>query len=229
MLSQRFRVFAVGVALCSGTAVYGQTPSFHPDLKFEGSLLTGWQSLGQATWRAENGEVIANSGKGEGWLVLDKSYQDTGLYLSFRCEGDCDTGVLLRAKKTAGGMKGVFLSIKGSELAAYNLTLDAAGKEVHREKLEAAGGQIRFAPPPLSGAAAGRAPRGMPPLRSGPVGVTLPMERPKPGLKDGEWNDVEVLLDADILRAFFDDGSAQVSVATGEMSSYGPIALYAGG
>jgi hypothetical protein len=231
MLSQRFNVFAVGLALCFGVALYGQTPSFTPDSTFQGSSLTGWKTLGHAAWRAENGEVIANSNgsKGEGWLVLDKSYQDTGLDLSFRCEGDCDTGVLLRAEKTADGMKGVFLSIKGNELAAYNLTLDAAGKEIHREKLGAAGGQIRFAPPPPSGPASDRVPRAISPPLSGPAGVTLPLARPTPGLKQGEWNDVEILLDADILRAFFDDGSAQVSVATGEMDSYGPIALYAGG
>jgi hypothetical protein len=230
MFSQRFHALAVSLALCSGAALFSQTPSFTPDSTFQGSSLTGWQTVGYAEWRAEKGEVIANSGgrKGDGWLVLDKSYQDTGLYLSFRCKGDCDTGVLLRAEKTAGGIKGVFLSIKGNELAAYNLTLDAAGREIHREKLAAAGGQIRFAPPPPSGSGPERAPRVIPPLRSGPPGVTLPLAKPTPGLKQGEWNEVEILLDADILRAFFDDGSAQLSVATGEMNSYGPIALYAG-
>src|SRR5580698_1979093 len=117
MFSQRSYLFVVGLALCTSAALYGQTPSFTPDSTFQGSSLTDWRTMGHATWHAENGEVVANSGgsKGEGWLVLNKSYQDTGLYLSFRCEGDCDTGVLLRAEKTADGMKGVFLSIKGSE------------------------------------------------------------------------------------------------------------------
>jgi hypothetical protein len=83
MLSQRFHVLAVGLALCSGAALYGQTPSFTPDSMFQGSGLTGWKTLGHAAWLAENGEVIANSsgGKGEGWLVLNKSYQNAGLYL----------------------------------------------------------------------------------------------------------------------------------------------------
>ncbi|MEO8736165.1 MAG: FG-GAP-like repeat-containing protein [Edaphobacter sp.] len=230
MFAHRYYALAASLVLCFSPALNGQAPSFTPDSMFQGSSLTGWHTLGQAGWRAENGDVIANASanKGDGWLVLDHSYQDTGVYLSFRCEGDCDTGVLLRAEKTKDGMKGVFLEIKGGELAAYNLTLDAAGKEIHREKLLPAGGQIRFAPPPPSPSAA-RTPRRMPPIVSAPAGVTLPLERPTPGLKKGEWNDVEILLDADILRAFFDDGSAQVSVATEGMDAYGPIALYAGG
>ena len=56
----------------------------------------------------------------------------------------------------------------------------------------------------------------------------MPMEQPKPGLKKDDWNDVEVLLDADIVRAFFDDGGGAVSAATEDMRSYGPLALYVG-
>lgn len=227
----RSSILAASLVLYPAIAVHGQSPSFTPDSTFRGSSLANWQILGQADWQAKNGEIAANTGtnKGTGWLVFDRSFQDTGVYLSFRCQGDCDTGVLLRAEKTKDGMKGVFLSIKGSELAAYNVTLDAAGKEIQREKLRLAGGQIRFAPPPPSPSAEARPPFRMPPPISGPAGVTLPLERPIPGLKQGDWNDVEILLDADILRAFFGAGNAQVSAATEEMDSYGPIALYAGG
>lgn len=231
MLSYRSCVLAASLIFASHTVLHGQAPSFTPDSTFHGSSLTGWHTLGQAGWSANNGEIVANSGakKGDGWLVFDHSYQDTGVYLSFHCEGDCDTGVLLRAEKTADGLTGVLLEIKGGDLEAYKVTLDSAGKEIHREKLPPAGGQIRFAPPAPSSSAAPPAPRMRPQIPGPPPGVTMPLERPTPGLKKGEWNDVEILLDADILRAFFDDGSAQVSVATEGMDAYGPIALYAGG
>ena len=48
------------------------------------------------------------------------------------------------------------------------------------------------------------------------------------GIREGEWNEIELLLDADILRAFMNDGGGYASVATEEMNGYGPIALYVG-
>jgi hypothetical protein len=58
--------------------------------------------------------------------------------------------------------------------------------------------------------------------------VTIPITRPIQGIRQGEWNEIEPLLDANILRAFLNDGGGQASVATEEMSGYGPIALYVG-
>ena len=217
--------------LTSGITAKTQTPSFTPDGTFQGSSLAGWHTIGQAAWSAANGVVTGDGGNGHGagWLMLDHSFQDTGLYAQFRCQGDCDTGVLLRAHKTDKGTEGVFVSIKGEELAAYHLTLDADGKEVERNKLRLAGGQIRFAPPPPDPSSASSGPpRALPAPRNGPPGVTMPIEHVKPGLKKDDWNDVEVLLDADIVRAFFDDGSGAVSAATEDMKSYGPLALYTG-
>ena len=52
-------------------------PTFRPDVVFKGSALTGWTPLGQADWRAQNGEIIGTPKQpGGGWLVLNKSYQD---------------------------------------------------------------------------------------------------------------------------------------------------------
>ena len=58
--------------------------------------------------------------------------------------------------------------------------------------------------------------------------MTIPIARPQQGIRDGEWNEIELLLDADILRAFMNDGGGYASVATEEMNGYGPIALYVG-
>jgi hypothetical protein len=36
-------------------------PTFRPDVVFRGSALTGWTPLGDADWRAQNGEIIGTS------------------------------------------------------------------------------------------------------------------------------------------------------------------------
>jgi Domain of Unknown Function (DUF1080)/FG-GAP-like repeat len=207
----------------------GQTPSFAPDKTFQGSNLDGWHTVGNAKWQANNGVIDADgrAGNASGWLFLDHPYQDTGLYAAFRCEGACDTGILLRAEKSGGSTQGLFLSIKGKDAAAYRITLDQTGNEIAREKLRSAGGLIRFAPPPPS-PADGPVPPLRRPTSPAPPGVTLPLAMPARGLKENDWNDVEVLLDADILRAFFDDGSAQVSTATDNTEGFGPFALHVG-
>src|SRR5947209_267774 len=92
-----------------GSPAVLQGPSFVPDSTFQGSTLGGWHVLGQADWTARNGELIGKGIAGAGWLVLDHAYQDTGFYAGFRCNGVCDTGVLVRATKTEGGMRGTFL------------------------------------------------------------------------------------------------------------------------
>ena len=91
---------AISVALAASPAV------FVPDATFHGSSLAGWHTLGQAKWRAENGEIVGTPGDGGGWLVLDQSYQDVGFFTSFRCASGCKTGVLLRAEKTPTGNEG---------------------------------------------------------------------------------------------------------------------------
>jgi hypothetical protein len=211
--------------LLPAVAASAQSPSFTPDGTFQASSLTGWTPEGDAKWTASNGEI---TGSGNGLLLFDKPTQDTGVYLQFRCDESCNAGILFRVQKTASGTTGLLLSIQQQELAAYRVTLDRSGKETERKKLRLAGGQIRFAPPaPPDGAPARPFRRPEPPPM--PNGVAAPLEHPKPGLRQGEWNEVEVLLDADILRAFFNDGGDAVSVATEEMNDFGPFALYTNG
>jgi hypothetical protein len=96
-------------------------PSFLPD--GGGATLAGWHTLGQAEWHADHGEIIGKGTAGSGWLVLDHSFQDTGVYAAFQCAGPCDTGVLLRVRPTAEGLQGTYLAIKDNDLKGYNLTL----------------------------------------------------------------------------------------------------------
>jgi len=208
------------------TAVAQQAgPTFHPDVTFKGSSLNGWHTLGQAAWTAKDGEIVGTASPGGhgGWLVLDHSYQDAAFYTSFLCK-DCKTGLLLRAEKTPDGMKGIFVSLTEGDVASYAVTLDAEGNIVHREALERAGGQVRFAA--AVGTQAGYRRTGPPPVRPQMPAVIPPVVRDQ--VPNG-WNSVEILLDADIVRAFINSGGEVAGGATADNSTgYGPIALYIG-
>lgn len=217
--------------------------TFIPDSVFKGSSLTGWHVLGQANWQAQNGELVGTVKEGAGWLVLDRSYQDVALHTLFKCTGNCKTGVLFRAEKTAEGMKGVFVSIADGQSALFAVTLDAQGKELSRTPLRYAGGWVRVMPavdpnaPGRGGAGGGRgaapgrgaAGRGGAPGGGRGAGVTLPLTPPDTAMHPGEWNELEILLDAGIIRSYVNVGRETGGVAEDESGSYGPIALFVGG
>ena len=60
--------------------------------------------------------------------------------------------------------------------------------------------------------------------------MTLPITMPHAHVRAGEWNELEVMLDADIIRAYLNDTGRGVSAATDndDLDAYGPIALYVG-
>jgi len=236
--------------------VFNDGPTFVPTSTFKGSSLTGWHVLGQAEWRAENGEIIGTPKQaGGGWLMLDRSYQDIALYTSFRCTGGCKTGVLFRAERAPEGMKGIYLSLNEGDVASYRVTLDSQGRALKGEPLPYPPyppvGQLRIVPRPggafglQSAPAAPAAPgaggpgrggpgRGGPPLSFGaPPAVNLPFTRPVAGLRPGEWNRIEIILDANIIRSSLNDGGGGFGGAQGfaddDAGRYGPIALYVGG
>ena len=207
--------------------------TFVPDSVFKGSSLTGWSVLGQANWQAQNGELVGTAKQDGGWLVLDRSYQDVALHAYFKCSGDCKTGVLLRAEKTADGMKGVFVSIADGQLALFAVTLDGQGKELTRQPLRFASGWVRVMPPvdPAAPARSGRPPGargGGPPRGRGPA-VTLPITPPDTSYRPNDWNELEIILDAGIIRSYLNMGRETGGVAEDESGSFGPVALYAGG
>ena len=226
-MKHRFALTAVAGLLWLAQ-VLAVGPSFRPDATVRGSSLDGWQALGQADWKAQNGEVVGTPRPGGtgGWLVLGRSYQDVGFYASFRCTGGCKAGVLLRAEKTPQGMKGIYVALAGEDVASYRITLDAEGRELLREPLRRGGGQMRIAPPidpnaPARGAGGGG--RGAP-----PPSVTLPIPRPTGDVRPADWNTVELLIDANIIRAFVNEGGELGWVAEDEAGRFGPLALYVG-
>jgi hypothetical protein len=204
--------------------------TFIPDYTFKGSLLTGWHPVGQASWQAKDGEITGTVAAGSaGWLMLDKSFQDIAVKVAFKCAPGTETGILLRAEKTDEGIKGLLLSIKDANATLYHVTLDAQGKELTREPLSRVAGVIRVAPKPVAAPAGSGNRGGGGPRRSGGTDLNLPIARPQTEIQPGEWNQVEVFLDANILRAFVNDDSENGGYAGDEFGSYGPVALYVNG
>ncbi len=200
-LARSFVITAAAVtALVFG--LHAEKPAqFIPDGTFKGSTLAGWHVLGGATWKAQNGELVGTAAAGGGgWLVMDKGFQDVQLFTNYECMGTCQSGVLLRAQKTAdGGMRGVYISLTGGELGSYLVTIDAQGKELTREKI---------VPPGRRGGGGGGG-------RGGPA----------PTLKSG-WNPVDVLISVTTLRT---STAGNTTLDEKDADGYGPIALYVGG
>jgi hypothetical protein len=87
--------------------VLGTRYSFIPDWTFKGNALTGWHVIGQADWKAANGELVGLPKSAEGgWLLLDKSLQDVEVGFDFKVSPGSKTGVLLRAEKTGQRLEG---------------------------------------------------------------------------------------------------------------------------
>jgi hypothetical protein len=222
---------AAGLFLLAVSA--GAAQNYVTDTTYKGTSLVGWRVMGGAAWRAENGEYIGTPKSSEGgWLVLDKSLQDIGVFAHFRCTGGCKTGVLLRAEKTADGMKGLYVALTGEEPASYAVRLDPNGRELSREKLRSAGGQVRFAPPAAAAPPAGQGRAGGGGGGGRGRGTTpsgLPIVAPAGGLKDNDWNRIEILLDASIVRPYLNESPIAGGAADDDIGRYGPVAFYIGG
>ena len=220
--------------------------NFVPDWTFKGSSLSAYRTLGSADWRVENGEIVGTPRAPEGgWLILDKPLQDVQFASTFRCTGGCRTGLMLRTRTTPEGMAGIYIALPEGEnpAAAFALKLDPQGREVNREALKRANGTVRFiAPPPEGGRggpagppAAGRGgARGGPGRGSGPAALPpdSPYTRPDYSYRPNEWNPLEVILDANYLRVWINDGPEGGTTngqADDDVAAYGPVALFVGG
>ena len=226
-----------GIGLLVRSAVANK--NFVPDWTFKGSSLGNWRTLGNAEWRAENGEIVGVPKTPEGgWLILDKRLQDVEFASTYRCTGGCRTGVMVRTQSTPEGIRGIYVALPDGEnpAATFAVSLDSKGHELKRESLKPGGGMVRFiAPPPPNAAAApgrgaGRGGRGRGPGNGMPP--ESPYTRPDYSYKANEWNPLEIILDANILRVWVNDGP-EAGTTNGEadedMASYGPVALYVGG
>src|SRR5580693_2399874 len=111
MSKKRLFVCSLAAICVIASAMFAASQNFVADVTFKGSALTGWHKLGDADWRADQGQIFgAPKSEAGGWLVLDRGYQDVEFSASVRCSAACKAGVLLRAEKTADGMKGIYIS-----------------------------------------------------------------------------------------------------------------------
>ncbi len=210
--------------------------SFMPDYIFEGSNLDRWKIVGNAEWQANEGEITGTAKAGSGMLVLDESYQDIAIHTLFKCTAGCETGILMRIEESNDGKKGVFLSLNEDDVKPYRVTINNQGVIISRDRMEYAGGiYLRVAPSDDEGGGY-QPPEGensFPPR--GNPDVDTPFKRPDTELRPGEWNQIEIFLDANIIRAFLNDGreiGGRVGSTSDEISGldgFGPIALYVGG
>ncbi|HEV2448694.1 MAG TPA: DUF1080 domain-containing protein, partial [Candidatus Sulfopaludibacter sp.] len=232
------------------SAIFAATHDFTPDFTFRGSSLTGWHALGQANWRAENGEIAGTPQAPDGgWLVLDKSYQDVEFYTELRCVEKCDAGVLLRGEKTPdGGWKGVYVPLAG-EGGAYDVTLSADGKELKRTRLLRATAQFaRMAAGPWTNGSAQvpgfarpaitlaeqQEEASKPPAAGTGRGAAAGAGRggftpPRAEVRAGEWNMLDVIVDADMVWATLNGRRGANSATSDRTMGYGPVALHVAG
>jgi hypothetical protein len=249
MSKKRLYVSSLAATCVIASAMWAASQNFTPDVTFKGSALTGWHKLGEADWRADQGEIFgAPKRESGGWLVLDRGYQDVEFSAAFRCPGACKTGILLRAEKSAEGMKGVYISLTEGDIGAYDVVLDAKGAEVSRTKLPPGpGAMIRLATARFSGqedlvpgfsklapsVAEARAPA---PPKAAPAsggggggGGGGRGGRGGPTLHANDWNAVQIILDADVLSVSVNGGRGASGATNDRMMGFGPLALYAGG
>jgi hypothetical protein len=216
-------------------ALSASGPTFRPDVVFRGSSLAGWAPLGQADWRAENGQITGTPRQPDGgWLMLEASYQDVALFANVTCTGGCRSGVLLRAERTAnGGLKGIFVSLSDGDRGLYAVTLDAQGRETARRAL-AAGSVMDMA----MGRAVGSAPATPPgppawAPPSLPSGVNLPglASLPMGEYLPGQANAVDLTLTGAAVMVRFNGGSllSAAGAADDDAGTYGRVALFVGG
>jgi hypothetical protein len=234
-------IMLVFVVVSLSAPVLGTRYSFVPDWTFKGNTLAGWHVQGQADWKAANGELVGVPKSADGgWLLLDKSLQDVEVGFDFKVSPGAKTGVLLRAEKTDNGFKGVFVSLTEGDVASYAVTLDANGKELTRERLRNGGGLMRVAPEPAPNAAprgggggargaAGGAPAAGGGRGRGAGGVQLPNVTEATGYKATDWNDIDIVVDANILRLWLNKGGGGGGAADETLGAFGSIGLYVGG
>jgi len=64
---------------------------------FDGSSLNGFDRVGDANWRVENGAAVAD--KGSGFLLTKETYGDFDLKAEFYAESDTNSGIFIRCSE----------------------------------------------------------------------------------------------------------------------------------
>ncbi|RYY29736.1 MAG: DUF1080 domain-containing protein, partial [Sphingobacteriaceae bacterium] len=186
--------------------VNGRGLSFIPDYTFKGSALTGWAGIGTNKWQAANGEIKVNPNGGNAVLASVRSFQDVGVNLLVKATPGTEAGVLVRLQRSAEGYKGILVALTDSDAVSYRITLAADGKELSRERLRPAGNIIRVAPPAPAGGNEQQPRRNNGGRSNRPAGPAGLLARPSTAIVPGDWNQMEIIIDFNIIRKFINDG-----------------------
>ena len=87
-------LLACGLTGCSSMHGGGAEPGWVT--LFDGRSLDGWERVGDANWRLDDGTVVAN--KGSGFLVSKNSYADFELRAEFWADADANSGIFIRCE-----------------------------------------------------------------------------------------------------------------------------------
>ncbi len=86
-------------AVTSTPTAFGQTGPGWTQL-FDGKTLDGWDRIGTANWRVEDGAMVADkaTGQGGGHLVTKGSYKNHMIYAEFWTDEKANSGIFVRCK-----------------------------------------------------------------------------------------------------------------------------------
>lgn len=94
LVSRIVPIALAGAVLASCTA-----SSMNGDWTDMSGSFEGWRQVGDANWRIENGEFVADAGSGQ--LVTQESYDDVRIMLEFFVGENSNSGIFLRISDPA--------------------------------------------------------------------------------------------------------------------------------
>jgi hypothetical protein len=238
-VGNRKSLAALAVALAC-TAAAGATaaplsPEFTP--AFDGRTLNGWTPVGAARWSVANGEIAAAGD--DGWLRLNRAFEDGRLKFRFNCAG-CDTGILLRSTEAGQQTTGLYVSLAPDGFASLTMvTIGADGRIVDRKEaargpapaspFAAAAGAAGASGPPGAAGAAGRAPPAAGPPAGAPPGAGPGGEPPpaEPPLIANDWNYVSLGIRGGSLALTVNNRVFNLGAPVVDIAMYGRAAIAA--
>lgn len=103
-VSTRAFAIAAGLAIAGFTAVQFTPPASGQSgpgwtALFDGKTLDGWDQVGKANWRVEDGAIVADKllqEKGSSFLMTKNKYKDHEIYAEFWASDDANSGIFVR-------------------------------------------------------------------------------------------------------------------------------------
>ena len=161
---------------------------------FDGKTLNAFTPVGPATWRITDGEITASGG---GWLQMKAPWQDGRIKFRFRCDGACDTGILLRGRASSDGFEGIYLSLAADDAGVVSsVKVSADGRILSRQDPQR--GPVPVRPSTFADISTLATPGAPPPMPAGGPRAGPVTKRP---LNADGWNYVTIAMRGGALSA----------------------------